>query len=59
MPSKDILRDSVHGLDVRTGKIVNYEEAGIMDSFDSVDRALQNAMSIATQYLRAYILIKK
>mgnify|MGYP003315738835 CR=1 FL=1 len=44
---------------VRTGDIVNYKEAGIMDSFDSVDRAVQNALSIATQYLRAYILIKK
>lgn len=59
LPKKNILNDKACGLDVRTGKIVNYEEAGIMDSFDSVDRAIQNALSIATQYLRAYILIKK
>lgn len=59
LPNKKIMNDSTYGLDVKTGKIVNYEEAGIMDSFDSVDRAIQNAMSIATQYLRAYILIKK
>ena len=59
LPKKKVLNDLTHGLDVRTGEIVNYEEAGIMDSFDSVDRAIQNALSIATQYLRAYILIKK
>ena len=59
LPKKSILNDSECGLDVRTGKIVNYKQVGIMDSFDSVDRALQNSISIATQYLRAYILIKK
>ena len=59
LPKKSIMNDIADGLDVRSGKIVNYEEAGIMDSFDSVDRAIQNALSIATQYLRAYILIKK
>lgn len=59
MPRKRILNDLEYGLDVRTGKVVNYKEEGIMDSFDSVDRAIQNALSIATQYLRTYILIKK
>jgi chaperonin GroEL len=59
LPKKNILNDTEYGLDVRTGNIVNYKEVGIMDSFDSVDRAIQNALSIATQYLRTYIIIKK
>lgn len=59
LPKKALMNDEERGLDVRTGDIVNYKEVGIMDSFDSVDRAVQNALSIATQYLRAYILIKK
>lgn len=59
LPKKNILDHSYNGLDVRTGKVVNYWDAGIIDSYDSIDRALQNALSIATQYLRAYILIKK
>jgi chaperonin GroEL len=59
LPKKEILNSKYLGLDVRTGKIVDYYETGIMDSFDSVDRAIQNALSIATQYLRTYILIKK
>jgi chaperonin GroEL (HSP60 family) len=59
MPKKVVLNDLECGLDVRTGEVVNYKKVGIMDSFDSVDKAIQNALSIATQYLRAYILIKK
>ena len=59
LPKRKYLDNILYGLDVRTGTIVDYKEAGIMDSFDSVDRAIQNALSIATQYLRAYILIKK
>jgi chaperonin GroEL len=59
LPKKEILEHKLYGLDVRTGEVVNYMEVGIMDSFDSVDKAIQNALSIATQYLRAYILIKK
>jgi chaperonin GroEL (HSP60 family) len=46
------------GVDVRTGGLVNLYEAGIVDSFDSVDRSLQNAVSIAANYLRVYTLIK-
>ena len=56
---KALLKDLEYGLDVRTGLGINLKETGIMDSFDSVDKAIQNAMSIATQYLRTYILIKK
>ena len=59
MPKEEVLRSATSGLDVRSGEIVDYKKAGIMDSFDSVDKAIQNALSIATQYLRAYILIKK
>lgn len=56
---KLLLSNKEYGLDVRTGLGVDLQNAGIMDSFDSVDKAIQNAMSIATQYLRTYILIKK
>ena len=59
LPKKKVLNDFKLGLDVRTGRLTNYEKVGIMDSFDSVDKAIQNALSIATQYLRTYILIKK
>ena len=60
LPDKKLLiENKAYGLDVRNGLGVNLIEAGIMDSFDSVDKAIQNAMSIATQYLRTYILIKK
>jgi chaperonin GroEL (HSP60 family) len=59
MPKKDILNCLYLGLDVRTGDIVDYYKEGIMDSYTSVDKAIVNAMSIATQYLRTYILIKK
>lgn len=59
LPKKEVLDSLEDGLDVRTGLVVNYKNAGIMDSFDSVDKAVQNAISIASQYLRAYILIKK
>ena len=59
LPKKNILNSSELGLDVKTGLVVNYNDVGIMDSFDSIDKALMNASSIATQYLRTYILIKK
>lgn len=59
LPKKEVLNSETLGLDVRTGNTVDYTQEGIMDSFDSVDRALENALSIATQYLRTYILIKK
>jgi chaperonin GroEL len=60
MPKQKVLMQKVSlGLDVKTGMLLDLKVHGIMDSFDSVDKAIQNAMSIATQYLRTYILIKK
>lgn len=50
---------SNEGYDVKTGKVVNLIQSGIIDSFDSIDTALKNAGSIASNYLRAYILITK
>ena len=47
------------GLNVKTGMIVNLIKEGIIDSFDSIDKALENAVSIAANYLRGYIIIKK
>lgn len=48
------------GINVKTGKLVaDLTEEGIIDSFDSIDEALKNAVSIASNYLRGYILIKK
>lgn len=47
------------GVNVKTGKVVNLIEEGIIDSFDSIDKALENAVSISANYLRGYILIKK
>jgi chaperonin GroEL len=47
------------GLDVKSKKIVDLVQAGIIDSFASIDQSLKNAGSIASNYLRAYILIKK
>lgn len=53
-----VLEDRELGLDVNTGKVVNLLEAGIVDSYESIATALRNAASIASSYLRAYILIK-
>ena len=50
---------SPEGYDVKSGKVVNLIQAGIIDSFDSIDTALKNAGSIASNYLRAYIVITK
>ena len=47
------------GMNVKTGEVVNLIGDGIIDSFDSIDKALENAVSIAANYLRAYIIIKK
>ena len=47
------------GYDVKTGMVCDLKKAGIIDSFDSIDTALKNAGSIASNYLRAYILIAK
>ena len=57
---KELLNLGSHeGYDVKTGQVVNLIQAGIIDSFDSIDTALKNAGSIASNYLRAYILITK
>jgi chaperonin GroEL (HSP60 family) len=50
---------SNEGYDVKSSTVVDLEQAGIIDSFDSIDTALKNAGSIASNYLRAYILITK
>lgn len=48
-----------YGYNVKTGMVVNLVHEGIIDSFDSIDTALKNASSIASNYLRAYILIAR
>ena len=57
LPNEDILFDSKRGLDARTGLEVDLLDAGIIDSYTSIETALKNATSIATSYLRAYTLI--
>lgn len=52
-------KNSVLGLDVTTGEIVNLIDAGIIDGFDSIDASLKNAASIAASYIRAYTIIRK
>ena len=47
------------GMNVKTGEVADLISMGIIDSFDSIDKALENAVSIAANYLRGYILIKK
>ena len=56
---KQLNKNHCLGLDVKSGKVVNLIEEGIIDSFDSIDKALENAVSIAANYLRGYIIIKK
>lgn len=46
------------GIDVNTRKTVNLVDAGIIDSYSSIQHALNNALSIATSYLKVYMLIK-
>lgn len=54
---KKVLDTKTNGIDVRTGKVVDLKEAGIIDSVTSVKSAIINAASIAVEYLRGYILI--
>lgn len=56
---KEVHKSPRLGLNVRTNKVVDLVDAGIVDSYDSVDASIQNAASIASNYLKAYILIKK
>ena len=53
----EVLESEDKGLDVKTGEVVKLLDAGIVDSVTSVTEAIKNATSIATEYLRAYILI--
>lgn len=50
-------KDPNEGLNVRTNKLENLLEAGIIDSWKSVDTALANAADIASSYLRVYKII--
>lgn len=54
-----LLKKSRLGINVKTGKVVDLIKEGIIDSYDSIDKALENAVSIAANYLRGYIIIKK
>jgi chaperonin GroEL len=56
---KEVTQQNGLGLNVVTNKVVDLEEAGIVDSYASIETSLVNASSIAANYLRAYILIKK
>jgi len=47
------------GINVVTKETVDLIKAGIVDSYASIDTSLKNAASIAANYLRAYILIRK
>lgn len=58
-PSKNILENSKLGLDVNSNKVVDLYNAGIIDSFTSIDTAVRNAQSIACSYLKAYIIINQ
>lgn len=53
------LQSYAYGIDVTTGEVVNLKKAGIIDSLASVRQAIVNARSIATSYLRVYLLIKE
>jgi chaperonin GroEL len=57
--TRDLNKFKYCSYDVNTGDFVNLTTNGIMDSFTSIDSALNNAASIAVQYLRAFVLIKK
>jgi chaperonin GroEL (HSP60 family) len=46
-------------INVMTKKEVELVKEGIVDSYASIETSLINASSIAANYLRAYILIKK
>lgn len=55
--NKKVMLSPDHGLDVVRGLDVNLLDAGIVDSFTSIEQAIINASSIACSYLKAYILI--
>lgn len=57
--SKEAGLENKTSIDVVSKKKVNLLKAGIVDSYASIETSLTNASSIAANYLRAYILIKK
>ena len=59
MPNKEVLLNERRGLDAKTGLEVDLYDAGIIDSYTSIETAIKNASSIACSYLRAYILINQ
>ena len=59
VPNEEIMKDKWRGLDVKLKCTVDYLQQGIVDSYTSVEKAIINAESIATSYLRGYILIKQ
>ncbi len=58
-PSKETLKQNSRAINVVTKEEVNLTEAGIVDSYASIETSLTNGASIAANYLRAFILIKK
>lgn len=59
IPRRKIINLKNAGIDVRTNELVSLYDAGILDSYTSIDEALKNATSIACSYLRTNSLIKK
>lgn len=57
--SKEAALQNSTGINVVSKQEVNLIKAGIVDSYASIETSLTNASSIAANYLRAYILIKK
>jgi chaperonin GroEL len=56
---KVLNKNDLIGIDVKDGTLVNLLNVGIIDSYQSIDNALINSSSIASNYLRGYTLIKK
>jgi chaperonin GroEL len=52
-------RTSAWGVDVVSGKKVEYLKHGVIDGYASIRESLINASSIATGYLKAYTLIRE
>jgi chaperonin GroEL len=57
--TKNITGQNSIGINVVTKKEENLFESGIVDSYASIETSLTNASSIAANYLRAFILIRK
>jgi chaperonin GroEL len=57
--TKGVINKDSMGINVVTKKEENLITSGIVDSYASIETSLTNASSIAANYLRAYILIRK